>query len=736
MWHGARPGKAKVEETMNDCKRFLLGTTAAAGVAALMALPLPAIGQVAGPAQIAIDNDDIGGVVTGPNGPEAGVWVIAETHDLATRFTRSVVTDDQGRYVLPDLPKAKYKIWVRGYGLVDSAKVDGEPGAHLNLTAVPAPNAAAAAAYYPAIYWYAMVKIPGPDQFGGGSDIPSNLKQYDYLNLVKNNGCVGCHQLGQLGTRTVPKAFGDFKNGEDAWIRRTQAGQAGELMVNIAVGQLGGAPYKYLGDWTDRVARGELPHAKPPRPSGVERNVVVTTWDWSDEKHYLHDLAVSDKRNPTVNGYGPVFGEPEYSTDNIPILDPVKNSTTTFHAPVRDAGMPMMLGPGHAAMLKPLESSAYWGNEQIWDTHINNHNSMIDGKGRMWLAASVRDVKNPAFCQRGSDHPSAKAFPVPESNRQLAMLDPKTMKYTFVDTCFTTHHLNFAKDANDTLWTSSGGGTGVVGWLNTKMFDETGDAVKSQGWTALILDTNGNGKRDDYVEPNQPVDPTKDKRVGQVFYAVMVSPADGTVWGTIRSSPGSIVRLNPGSNPPETALAEIYNVPMPGFGPRGGDIDSQGVVWVSLASGHVGAFDRRKCKGPLNGPTATGNHCPEGWSFYQYPGPGFEGIGENSAESSYYSWVDQHNTFGLGEDVPVSTGNLNDGLIAFKDGKMITLKVPYPTGFYAKGLDGRIDDPNAGWKGRGLWVSSGDRVPWLQEGGKGMKPMAVHMQLRPDPLAH
>ena len=720
---------------MNRIRQFHLSTAAAVGVAVLLAMPVALHAQGAIPA-VAIGNVDIGGVVTGQRGPEAGVWVIAETTDLPTRFTRSVVTDDEGRYVIPDLPKAKYKVWARGYGLIDSPRVDAEPGQHLNLTAVPAPNDAAAAQYYPAIYWYSMVKIPGADQFGGKSDIPSNVRQLDYINLVKNNGCVGCHQLGQLGTRTIPKTFGDFKSGEEAWIRRTQSGQAGELMVNIAAGQLGGAPYKYLGEWTDRVARGELPHVKPERPSGIERNVVITTWDWSDEKHYLHDLAASDKRNPTVNGYGPIFGEPEYSTDTIPILNPVTNSVSTFRAPVRDPQMPESLGPNHAARLKPLQPSAYWGNEQIWDTRINNHNSMIDSKGRMWLAAAVRGEENPAFCRKGSDHPSAKLFPLNESTRQLAVLDPKTMKYTFVDTCFTTHHLNFAMDANDTLWTSSGGGTGAVGWFNTKLFDETGDAQKAQGWTALVLDTNGNGKRDDYVEPNQPVDPTKDKRVGQVFYAVMVSPADGSVWGTLRASPGSVVRLNPGANPPETALAEIYNVPMPGFGPRGGDIDSKGVVYTSLGSGHLGAFDRRKCKGPLNGPNATGNQCPEGWSFHKYPGPGFEGIGDNSAEASYYTWVDQHNTFGLGEDVPVSTGNLNDGLIAFKEGKMVTLKVPYPTGFYAKGLDGRIDDPNAGWKGRGLWSSSGDRVPWLQEGGKGMKPMAVHFQMRPDPLAH
>jgi hypothetical protein len=395
--------------------------------------------------------------------------------------------------------------------------------------------------------------------------------------------------------------------------------------------------------------------------------------------------------------------------------------------------MPEMLGPGHAASEQALGPSAYWGMEKIWDTHINNHNSMIDGKGRVWLAAAHRGSANPAFCKQGSDHPSAKAFPLAQTHRALTILDPKTMKYTFVDTCFGTHHLQFAYDANDTLWTSGGGP--VVGWLNTKMFDETGDAVKSQGWTPMVLDTNGDGKRGEYTEPGQPTDPNKDRRIVAGFYAVMPNPVDGSIWGTYRASPGAVVRINPGSDPTHTALTEIYNVPMPGYGPRGGDIDSKGVVWVSLASGHLGSFDRSKCKGPLNGPNATGNHCPEGWSFYKYPGPGFEGIGDNSAESSYYTWVDQHDTLGLGKDVPVSTGNLNDGMIAFKDGKMITLKVPYPTGFYAKGLDGRIDDANAGWKGRGLWSSSGDRTPWLQEGGKGMKPMVVHFQVRPDPLA-
>src|ERR1700692_4925719 len=309
---------------------------------------------------VPIKKPDIGGVVTSPNGPEAGVWVIAETHDLPTRFAKMVVTDDQGRYVVPDLPKAKYTVWVRGYGLADSAKVEAEPGKQLNLNAVPAANAAEAAKVYPAIYWYSMLKIPGADQ------------------------------LGTLATRTLPKGLGEFKTSEEAWARRVQSGQAGPLMVNLIAGDLASTPIKYFAEWTDRIAEGELPKNKPQRPQGIERNVVITTWDWADDKHYLHDEISTDKRNPTVNGYGPLFGSPEYATDIITIPDPVKNSVTKFHAPVRDADMPFSLGPGHAAALKPLAPSPYWGNEQIWDTHINNHNSMMDGKGRLWLPPRSR----------------------------------------------------------------------------------------------------------------------------------------------------------------------------------------------------------------------------------------------------------------------------------------------------------------------------------------------------------
>jgi streptogramin lyase len=683
------------------------------------------------PAAVTIGNTDIGGAVSGPKGPEAGVWVIAETTDLPTKFARIVVTDSQGRYLIPDLPKANYSVWVRGYGLVDSPKMRAIPGKRLNHTAVAAPNERTAAQYYPAIYWYSMMKIPEASQFGGHSNIPKGITQSDWLTVMKNQSCVGCHQLGNAATRTIPAALGDLKTGEEAWMRRVQSGQAAPLMINPLAGKLGGAPFKYFADWTDRIAKGELPRAKPQRPQGVERNIVVTWWEWGEPKKYLHDLIASDRRNPTVNAYGPLFGSPEYATDMLPILDPKAHKVTTFKAPVGEE-TPEALGPGHAAIEKPLQPSPYWGDEKLWDSKANNHNSMFDRQGRVWLAAAVRGPNNPQFCKKGSDHPSAKVFAIERNVRQVAILDPKTMKYTAVDTCFGSHHLQFGYDANETLWTSGAGP--VAGWINTRKFDETGDAAASQGWSPFVLDTNGNGRRDEYTEPDQAMDPAKDARVtaGSGTYAVMPNPADGSIWYTVGvfAGRGGVLRFDP-----QTSLSEIYYVPQPGFGPRGGDIDRNGVVWVSLGSGHMGSFDRRKCKAALNGPKATGDHCAEGWSFYQYPGPGFQGIGKNSAEASYYTWVDQHNTFGLGENVPMSTGNLNDGLIALKDGKMVVLRVPYPMGFYAKGFDGRIDDPNAGWKGRGLWTTSGDRTPWLREGGRGSLPLAVHFQIRPNPLA-
>jgi hypothetical protein len=412
------------------------------------------------------------------------------------------------------------------------------------------------------------------------------------------------------------------------------------------------------------------------------------------------------------------------------VLDPKTNTVSFFKMPVADPAMPVSLGPGHAGAVKPTAPSAYWGDQILWDTRANNHNAMFGKDGRVWLAATIRGMDNPAWCKKGSENQYAKVFPIDKSPRQAAVLDLKTKEYKFIDTCFGTHHAQFGYDADNTLWMS---GTGAVaGWINTKVFDETGDAEKAVGWFPFVLDTNGNGKLDEFGDKPEE---GKDTRFnsGSGPYAVMPHPTDGSIWytsGTFGGRPG-FLRFDP-----KTKLSEFYGLPKEAIGVRGGDIGKDGVLYGSGSGGHLIAFDRRKCKAPLNGPNATGNHCPEGFTLTKYPGPGFDEVPNSSAEASYYTWVDQHNAVGLGDNVPISTANLQDGFAALVNGKWVLMKVPYPMGYYAKGLDARIDDPNGGWKGRGLWSASGDRTPWLNERGKGAYPMAVHIQVRPDPLAH
>jgi hypothetical protein len=667
----------------------------------------------------------IRGIVTNGKTAEAGVWVIAETEDLPTKFAKIVVTDERGRFLIPELPKATYRVWVRGYGLVDSKKVKASPGkAPLRLKASVAPNEGSAAQYYPPIYWYSMLTIPEKGEF----PIGRAASQHEWLDVVKTNGCIGCHALGTAATRTVPAALGHFKSSEEAWARRIASGQAMTQMVNGLARTDTQRMLKQFADWTDRVAAGELPAARPLRPQELERNVVITLWDWGNPKAYMHDEVSTDKRNPTLNAYGKLYGTTEESTDLIPVLDPAKHVATEMEHPVRDPETP-------SSKDSPMGPSPYWGTEPIWNSHTTTHNPMLDERGRVWFTARVRPPRNPDFCRRG--HPSADVLPLESANRHLSMFDPATGKFTLISTCFSTHHLVFAEDANHTLWTSAGGGGNpAIGWLNRKLFEETGDEQRAQGWAPFVLDINGNGKRDEWVEPDQPIDPAKDKRVVTGLYSVAVHPADGTDWGTSRSFPGYVVRVNPGPDPARTALTEIYEPPLPGYGPRGGDIDRDGVFWSSLSSGHLASFDRRKCKGPLNGPSATGKHCPEGWTLYAFPGPQFRNVADaGSVESSYYTWVDQFDTFGLGRNVPIATGNLNDALLALVDGKFVVLRVPYPLGYYTKWLDGRIDDAKKGWKGRGLWSTVATRAPFHMEGGKGTRPKVVRFQLRPSPVA-
>ncbi len=714
-----------------------VGMLSASAFALLVAAPINTAS-----AQVRLDADDIGGTVTSAKGPEAGVWVIAETKDLPTKYIRIVATDDQGRYVLPDLPKGNYDIWVRGYGLVDSPKVKSQPGKNLDLKAVVAPNRAAAAEYYPAQYWYSMLHVPAANLFPGTPQNGMSQQMTDrgvWFRNLKTDGCVACHQLGDSATRKIPAGLGHFNTGAEAWERRLQSGQASGPMMG-AIGRFDTQKaLAAFGDWTDRVAKGELPKFDPPRPQGKERNLVVTEWDWNTPKAYLHDEISTDRNNPTLNPHGLIYGATEASSDFIPWLDPVDNKSGLLKTEYRDPKTP-------TTKTDPIYGdSVYWGNEAIWDSHTVTHNPMYDDKGRLWLTARIRPQANPAWCKAGSNQASAKFFPEGRSGRQAEVYDPKTQKITTVDLCFSTHHLQF--DKTGMLWFSSGGGNNdVIGWLDVKKFDATHDEQASQGWSPFILDTNGNGKRDvGWVEPNGTVDPAKDKRIITGFYSVSPSPADGSIWGTVLGFPGGIARFDP-----KTQLTEYFEVPWKnakvattgqGFSPRGADVTTDGVVWAALASGHLASFDRRLCKAKLSGPALADpqNLCPEGWKLYQLPGPEFEnekGTPGAGTEAAYYDWVDQYDTGGLGKNVPIATGNESDSLAALVDGKWFVMRVPYPLGFFAKNLDGRIDDANAGWKGKGLWSTFSDRAATHIEGGKGEMSKVVHFQLRPDPLAH
>ena len=699
---------------------------------------------VAATAQGRLDADDIGGVVRSPSGPEAGVWVIAETDDFDTRFRKIVVTDDAGRYVLPDLPDAAYDVWVRGYGLRDSEPVSARPGDSLDLDAVPAADAREAAQVYPANYWYSLVEVPAEDEFPGTGDAgngisPGMRHQAAWIDGLKQ-GCQLCHQLGNLATREVLNP-GDFDSTEAAWAHRVRVGQRGALMAG-GLRRFGAErAIAMYADWTDRIMAGEVPPA-PPRPRGRERNVVLTLWEWGGPTGYIHDEIATDKRNPQVNAGGPVYGV-EFANDKLVWVDPRTNEAREVVLPVRDT-------PGEGDFRsyidrENLEPSIYWGDELVWNNPGNPHNPMMDGEGRVWMTHQIRGPGNPAWCREGSDNRYARHYPLNRAARHVAYYDPATEHVELIDTCFNTHHLQFGFEDGERLYLSSV--SSVIGWLDVDVYEETGDAQAAQGWCPLIVDTNGDGRITEWVGRAGDLDPALDKEMGGGWYGIVPDPtAESVVWAASGGVPGQIVRLELGDSPPETCVAEYYqppfenpDAPIQGFSPRGIDIGTDGIVWTALSgSGHMASFDRSRCD-VMNGPTATGQHCPQGWTLHATPGPQMRGVTTHgSADFHYYNWVDQHDTLGLGPNVPIATGSTSDSLLAFlpDEEEFVILRVPYPMGFYSRGMDGRIDDPDAGWKGRAVWADYGTNAVWHSEGGKGTQGNLVKFQIRPDPLAH
>ncbi|MGE3509119.1 MAG: carboxypeptidase-like regulatory domain-containing protein, partial [Vicinamibacterales bacterium] len=330
----------------------------------------------------------IQGTVTSGSGPEAGVWVIAETNDLQTKLIKIVVTDDRGRYVLPELPNASYSLWVRGYGLSDSKPVQGKPGQTVDLKATKAASPAEAAKVYPANYWYSMLEVPGKDQFPGkGADAngvpPLFRTQAQFIDQLKQ-GCQLCHQLGNEVTRTLTHMKSlSFKTSLEAWDYRVKTGQRGGEMDGM-MNRLGPAAKKMYADWTDRIAAGELPAHTPPRPKGVERNVVVTMWDWGSDTSYMHDEVATAKAKPTVNANGPVYAVDAAHGKYIAV-NMRENSAYEIPIPTRDDPSKMR-SRFPQTQVKP---SNFWGNQIVHSGVSDPHNPMFDSKGRLWSTSTV-----------------------------------------------------------------------------------------------------------------------------------------------------------------------------------------------------------------------------------------------------------------------------------------------------------------------------------------------------------
>ena len=640
---------------------------------------------------VTIDKSSIGGTVVNSNGgkPEAGVWVIAETKSLQTPFRKIVVTDDQGRFLVPDLPDAAYELWVRGYGLKDSDRVKGVRGQSVKLSVADAATPQEAAKIYPASYWTAMIKPPDP------ADLPERFKSQDEWLANLRNGCNHCHATGIPQTRIYTTA----KDWDAMFLRAQRMHRELDVMGKTLVERM-------LADWGSRIAAGEVPPA-PPRPSGMERNVVLSSWDWGFPESFVHDLISTDKRNPSLYPYGKVYGVDRTGGGRLLILDPVKNTTTWLQVEPRDKDHGYSLTKDYYRGAE--ENQAYVGEDPEW--MASPHNPMFDEHGRVWMTTQIRAggkdfypewAKSTINTENNTPEEIDAAFNIVAArgnNMQLGFFDTKTSKFVSVDTAYNTHHLQL--DWEGRIWTDGGGSAlGVLDTRKLDLNDIEGTQVAAQKMFVRV-------------------DPETKKMKPGTGYGEAVNPVDGTVWYSSPQAGGPANKLY--MIDPKTWKISDYPLPAPGRYPHGIDFSSDGNVWTSLGSGHLGRLN-----------TKTGE-----WKFWDNPGLKFQGTGKETGTTDfpYYLWIDQFNVSGLGKDTVFVTGSTSDAMFIFDPTKETfqVFRIPYPMPFYTRGLDGRIDDANAGWKGRGLWMTYSSYLPRFTETRSGS---VVKMQIRPNPLAN
>ena len=612
-----------------------------------------AVAGVATAQTVPAGETSISGVVRSADGPEAGVWVIAETDNLETGFRKIVVTGDDGRFLIPDLATATYEVWVRGYGLADSERRTARPGDALDLSVSAAATPQDAASVYPANYWYSLIEVPPPADFPGTGDNginPAMRTQEHFIDGLKD-GCQLCHQLGNEATREMPMVdLDEFDSTADAWAFRLGTGATGSSMIR-QVNEMGRQrTLDVYADWTDRILAGEVP-AAPPRPSGVERNLVLTMWKWSSAQKHVHDNIATDKRNPRLNANGPVYG---ILGDNFVAVDPAAHRGAGVGAadarrdeaggrrrrgragPAPGAALPLL---GRGAGLRGRErAQPDDGRRGPGLAHLRHPSCREPGvvPGRL---ASVIGLPS-----GGAEH-AAGVLLRPGGgrvrlHRQLLHHAPPAVR---------------GGRRRHALVQRRRRRRGVA--QHPPLRPHRGRA----GGPGLVPDRHRHQRRRRHHEAveraRRGAGPARDTRLDGFAYGIIPNPADGSIWitrgsmsGPATEFPGSILRLDPGTSPPETCIAEVYEPPFEnpavgqqgwGFGPRGIDVDRNGVLWTALSgSGHLASFDRSKCA-VLNGPTATGQHCPEGWTLHSTPGPRMRGVaGSANADFHYYKAVD------------------------------------------------------------------------------------------------
>jgi len=650
------------------------------------------------------DANDICGNVTTNGSSEAGVWVIAETFDVSTndgaagRFIKIVVTDQNGDYVLPDLPDGTYDVWVRGYGLVDSDAVQAVPGDEVDLMGVLAATPQEAAAIFPANYWASIIELPDEDEFPGtgaeGNGWAESLLTRDQLIDRTKLGCQLCHQLGTPDTRLPSAAAFDFGWKKAGTMNGTANGIGRENLAEM------------LGDWGARIASGEVPPT-PPRPFGKERNFVLTMWEWGDLFTYAHDEVATDKRNPFLYPNEPVWGV-DIGNDYLLKLDPNTHAATRIPVPTRNGWDTAWCFTGFQTLGCPAEggTTAY---PNAYHNPANPHNPMLDDTGKVWITTQIRPegIENlPDFCLERD--PGLFG-----GHRQMGYYDTNTEEFVLIDTCFGTHHLQFDFDGD--LWMS--GDFFNLGVIYPDMLDPDdpeGTEGDAQEWWRMVVDSDGDGEADTPAPGFN--------------YGIIPNFVDGTIWAAqLGAGPqGKIMRFDP-----STEKFEVYTPPLPGYGPRGLDSDTEGNIWTCLGgSSHLAKFERSKCAQTYG----TGDQCPEGWTLYEIPGATYKGIPDRRTDYHYYTWVDQFNILGLGENTVVCTGTASDSIISFlpETEEFVRTYVPYPYGFFHRGQDGRIDDPSS-WKGKAWWVDYGIDPILHTELEQGF---VFKVQYRPNPLAH